>query len=110
MLAMRAPAGGGVDRLVLTSHELELAQMLDDAAMAMHWVGPDGTILWANEAELAMLGYRREEYVGRPITDFHVDEDVIADILRRLRAGETLSSTPARLRTKDGALRHVLID
>ncbi len=64
----------------------------------------------ANRAELDMLGYSREEYVGRPIADFHADEDVICDILKRLQAGEKLDEYPARLRCKDGSIRDVLID
>jgi signal transduction histidine kinase len=57
-----------------------------------------------------MLGYTREEYVGRSITDFHADQDVIGDILARLRAGEKLAEYPARLRCKDGSIKDVLID
>jgi PAS domain S-box-containing protein len=85
-------------------------QFFENASVALHLVGPDGTILDANQAELDLLGYSREEYVGRKITEFHVDADVIADILRRSAAGERLSNYPARLRAKDGTLRHVLID
>jgi PAS domain S-box-containing protein len=66
--------------------------------------------LRANHAELEMLGYSREEYVGRPISDFHCDEDVICDILKRLQAGEKLTEYPARLRCKDGSFKDVLID
>ena len=68
--------------------------------MGLHWVGPDGTILRANRAELDMLGYSREEYVGRPIADFHADQAVICDILQRLQAGEKLDDYPARLRVQ----------
>ncbi|MEO6222218.1 MAG: ATP-binding protein, partial [Vicinamibacterales bacterium] len=49
------------------------------------------------------------EYVGRSITDFHVDPPVIEDILARLRRGETLLDYEARLRHSDGSVRHVLI-
>ena len=72
--------------------------------------GRTAPILRANRAELDMLGYGREEYVGRPIADFHADEDVICDILRRLQAGEKLDEYPARLRCKDGSIKDVLID
>jgi hypothetical protein len=48
----------------LRSQEQELRDCIDNAAMPMHWVGPDGTILWANCAELDLLGYSREEYIG----------------------------------------------
>ncbi|HET6578691.1 MAG TPA: DUF4118 domain-containing protein, partial [Gemmatimonadales bacterium] len=52
----------------------ELADFFDTASMAMHWVGPDGTILRANQAELDLLGYTADEYVGHPISEFHVDQ------------------------------------
>ena len=89
-------------------HE-ELLDFVENGAVALHWVGADGTILWANQAELDLLGYTREEYLGRPVSDFHADRDTIEDILRRLTANETLHNYQARLRCKDGSLRHVLI-
>ena len=61
-----------------------LEEFFENAAMPMHWVGPDGTILRANQAELDLLGYARDEYIGRNITEFHVDLPVIQDILERL--------------------------
>ncbi len=87
----------------------DLAEFVDNAAEGIHRVGPDGTILWANKAELAMLGYDYDEYVGRHIADFHVDAPVIETILHKLLDGETLYDQPARLRCRDGSIRHVLI-
>jgi PAS domain S-box-containing protein len=89
--------------------ERELADFVENAVEGLHRVGPDGTILWANRAELQMLGYRWEEYVGRHIAEFHLDADVIDDILATLLSGGTLIDRPARLRCKDGSIRHVLI-
>jgi PAS domain S-box-containing protein len=96
------------DALLL--REQELADFFENAAVGLHWVGPDGTILRVNRAELEFLGYSREEYLGHPIAEFHVDKEVIADILRRLAAGEVLRDCEARLRSKDGSIKHVLID
>jgi PAS domain S-box-containing protein len=87
----------------------ELSDFFENAAVGLHWVGSDGTILWANPAELNLLGYTAEEYIGRNIADFHADEKVICDILDRLSAGETLHSYAARLKCKDGSIRHVAI-
>src|SRR5947208_13425196 len=84
----------------LRQSEQELADFFENATVGLHWVGPDGIVLRANRAELGMLGYSREEYVGRPIADFHADDHVICDILERLRAGENLVEYPARLRRK----------
>jgi PAS domain S-box-containing protein len=87
----------------------ELRDFVEHAAVAMHWVAADGTILWANDAELKLLGYSREEYVGRSILEFYVDEPVIEDILRRLKSDEELHGSEARLRCRDGSIRYVQI-
>ena len=93
----------------LRRSEQELSDFFENASVGLHWVGPDGIILRANRAELQMLGYSREEYVGRPIAEFHVDQPVIGDIMARLLRGDVLEEYPARLRCKDGSIRHVLI-
>ena len=46
---------------------------LNKASLGVHLVGSDGKILWANDLELQLLGYEREEYVNRHIAEFHVD-------------------------------------
>lgn len=94
----------------LRRSEHELADFFENASIPFHWVGPDGIILRANRAELEIFGYARDEYVGHPIAEFHVDQEVIEDILERLRRGETLHDYEARMRAKDGAIRHVLIN
>ena len=93
----------------LRRSERELADFFENAALPMHSVGPDGTILRANQAELDMLGYSRDEYIGRHIARFHVDKHVIDDILTRLSRGQILDNYEARLRCKDGSIKDVLI-
>ena len=93
----------------LQQRENELSDYLENAVIPMHWVSGDGTILWANNAELALLGYERDEYVGHHIAEFHADASVIEDILDRLSRKEELHGYEARLRRKDGAIRSVAI-
>ncbi len=90
--------------------EQKLADFFENANMCLHWVGPDGTILRANRAELELLGYPAEEYVGRHIAEFHADQPVIDAILTSLTRGDTLHDYPARLRCRDGSIRDVLIN
>jgi PAS domain S-box-containing protein len=92
-----------------THHVSELYDFFENGAVALHLVGADGTILRANKAELALLGYHADEYVGRNIAEFHVDTETIQNILARLGRGERIDKYPARLRAKDGAIKHVLI-
>jgi PAS domain S-box-containing protein len=93
----------------LRSSEEELNDFFENANVGLHWLDPDGLILRANRAELAMLGYPADEYVGRSVLDFHVDRAAAANMLERIRRGETLHNEPARLRCRDGTMRHVLI-
>lgn len=83
----------------------EVREFLEQAAIPMHIVAADGTIVWANKAELDLLGYTAGEYVGRNIAECHADRPVIVDILRRLKAGETIKAREVRLRCKDGSIR-----
>ena len=87
----------------------ELTDFIENAVVPLHWVDGSGIILWANQAELDFLGYSRDEYIGVPITRFHADPPVIADILCRLGSGECLTGYEARLRAKDGSIKHVAI-
>lgn len=94
----------------LRRSEQELAEFFENATIGLHWVGEDGRILKANRAEMEMLGYGPEEYIGGHIADFHADQDDIRDILGKLKTGEKLIDRPARLRCKDGSVKDVLID
>ncbi len=94
----------------LRRSESNLADFFENATIGLHWVDAGGMILRANRAELEMLGYTREEYVGRHIAEFHVDKPVIDDLLARLARGENVDDWPARVRRKDGTVRHVLIN
>jgi PAS domain S-box-containing protein len=87
----------------------ELVDFTENANVPMHWVDAEGRIVWANQAELDFLGYTRREYLGSPITRYHADVDVIADILARLKHGECLVGREARLVAKDGSIKHVAI-
>ena len=93
----------------LRRSEERLRDFVENATIGLHSVGPDGTILWANAAELELLGYGSDEYVGRSITEFHVDQDVIVDMLAALARGEAIHDHEARLRAKDGSIKHVLV-
>lgn len=93
----------------LRRRERELADFFENAPVGIRWVSSDGTILRANQAELDLLGYARDEYVGRRIVDFYDDREAAAEILRKWASGEDPGKREVSLRHKDGSIRHVLI-
>jgi len=86
-----------------------LDQVVENAAVGIHWVAPDGTILRANRAELHMLGYEQDEYVGHHITEFHLNREVADHLLQQFARAATVRDCPAQIRCKNGSVRDVLI-
>ena len=95
-------------QLLLQERESELSDFLENAVIPMHWVAPDGIILWANRAEMDLLGYSPEEYIGHHISEFHADQQASEDILGRL-TNEQLHGYESQLRCKNGSIRDVQI-
>jgi PAS domain S-box-containing protein len=87
----------------------DLEDFFENGELGLHIVAHDGRILRANKAELKLLGYSAEEYIGHHIAEFHIDPSAGQGILERLSRGERLSRYPARLRARDGSIKHVLI-
>jgi len=93
----------------LRSKQSELADFLENAVEGVQRVGAGQKILWANKALLHLLGYSPEEYVGHQFSEFHLDENVVAEYWRRLMRGEDIYDCPAELRCKDGSIKQVQI-
>jgi PAS domain S-box-containing protein len=89
--------------------EDEFDDIFEDSAAGLTLISPNGTILRADRAELQMLGHTADEYVGKNISDFHLDRAAIENVISRLRLGEQPIEYPARLRAKDGSIRDVRI-
>jgi two-component system, OmpR family, sensor histidine kinase VicK len=88
----------------------DLSDFIENGSVPLHWVNGSGIIIWANKAELELLGYSRNEYIGSHISNFHADKDVIEDILYRLVNKQSIRNYPARLKCKNGEIKHVLIN
>ncbi len=70
----------------------------------------DGRILDINAAYTGMLGYTRDEVVGRCVLDLNiwVEPALRGLIVARLRAGETVRNEPVVFRNKQGGLHRCL--
>ncbi|MBX3437755.1 MAG: PAS domain S-box protein, partial [Planctomycetaceae bacterium] len=93
----------------LRRKEHELRDFVESAPVGLHWIDAEGIILWANRAELDLLGYSAEEYIGHSLAEFHVDEAARDQLLACLRRHEPIESLEARVRCRDGSLRDVAI-
>ena len=87
-----------------------LTEYVENANLCLHWVAPDGRILWANKTELELLGYRKDEYIGFPIAKYHANPEVGKLLLNRIEGGEPIDDFEAELIAKDGSLRTVIIN
>jgi len=90
--------------------ERALKDYFENASICLHWVNGDGIIVWANLAELNLLGYTEDEYIGRHISEFHANKSAIEDIMWRLRNKQRIENYDTELICKDGSIRHVTIN
>ncbi len=91
-------------------HPGAVFDLIENVGLALHWMDEKGVILWANQAELALMGYSREEYLGSNVADFHEDKAAVSDILNRLKGDESIQNYPVVLRRRDGSLCHAAVD
>ena len=93
----------------LTKSEEILDDFFENAAIGLHFLDPHGMIQRANRAELELLGYTVDEYVGQPARSFHEDPSVIDELMERLRRGEQITELVSRMRSKDGGTKYVAL-
>jgi len=86
-----------------------IEDFFENGAIGLHLLDADGVVLRANRADMRLLGYPPDEFIGRPISDFHVDPTAVEDMFARLMRGEALDRYRAQLRAKDGSIKHVLV-
>src|SRR5260370_26287214 len=70
MLEVEKPEREKAERSV-SLRQTELADFLNNAAEGLQQVGPDARIIWANPAQLRMLGYSADEYIGHRLPHFY---------------------------------------
>jgi PAS domain S-box-containing protein len=87
-----------------------ISDFMQNALIGIHWVDKDGIIVWANTAELEMLGYRSEEYVGQALHDFHVDKTAAGCAFGKLLNDEPIVGFETKMIRKDGSICDVSID
>jgi PAS domain-containing protein len=85
--------------------DVDFRDFFENGLVALHIVGADGTIRYANKAELQLLGYAYDDYVGQPIRDFHVDADVIEASWPASDGGKALRGCPLALGRVTGRSR-----
>ncbi len=42
-----------------------LTDFVENGSIPLRWIDAKGVVIWANKAELNLLGYSKEEYVGK---------------------------------------------
>jgi PAS domain S-box-containing protein len=94
----------------LKLREATFRDLFDDAPVAYHELNTDGRITRVNKTELALLGYRSNEMVGRHVWDFVVEAASQQIITRKLAGGANVEEVYQRtFRRKDGSLFPVLV-
>ncbi|OGF49489.1 MAG: hypothetical protein A2231_01695 [Candidatus Firestonebacteria bacterium RIFOXYA2_FULL_40_8] len=97
----------------LLDSEVKYRELWDNAPVAYHTLNPDGVVTSVNETELKMLGYDKDEMVGKPIFDFIEPaqrEEAQLRFLRKIAGKETIRSGNRVYLRSDGSKIVVSLD
>jgi len=88
----------------LTASEERYRSLFDDALDMMHITGLDGRIVDVNRAELAMLGYSRDEMLGMSVSEIVCSDAWVetSGEIRKVLGGESVELVQSIWRSKDG--------
>ena len=94
-------------RRAIAESESQYRLLAENASDIVWRTSRDGVIEWVSPSVFDVLGWRPQELVGRPITDFNADDDVETRLAMRaqLLRGHAVVPFECRYRTADGGLR-----
>lgn len=86
--------------------------LFNDALDMIHIIDDDGKIIDANPAEIALLGYTREKFIGKHLSDItHPDyKDTAQSYFQKVLNGENIDIYETALLTKTGDTIHAEVN
>jgi PAS domain S-box-containing protein len=97
----------------LRESEERFRRLYDEAPFGYHEIDAAGVVLNVNRTECEMLGYAREEMIGRPVFDFLAlaqREEGRRAVAERIRGERPITSAERIYLTKDGRELDVLVE
>jgi PAS domain S-box-containing protein len=98
---------------LLRESEQRLRKLYRETPLPLHAVGVDGKIERVSDAWLKLLGYPREDTIGRDLTDFMTEDSkrhYDKTIWPRLQLGEDVREAECRFVRKSGEVLDVLLN
>ena len=94
----------------LNNHDA-VVDFIVNSPKPMHSLDERGYVIWANKEILANLGYTEDEYVGHPVSEFLVSQDMdeYKTNLQNCIDKGSLNEREILVRKKDGTVRHFII-
>ncbi len=86
-----------------------LQSFIENSPVGIHSVNQEGIIVFANKAELSLLGYAESEYIGQPLKKFFYDPVFFDGLYSKLRKDGFLKNEQAKMICRDGSLKDVMI-
>ena len=85
--------------------------LYNDTPVMLHSIDDDGRLVAVNDHWLSVMGYTRDEVLGRPVIDFHTAESRQRAVegIAKLRAGEPRRHIQYRLVKRNGEIIDVLL-
>lgn len=91
----------------LRENKLFLENLIESSIDAIVATNQEGIITFASKGVERIIGYRPEEMIGRPSSQFYAGEEVGGQILRELAKGKKILDLETEVVAKDGSLVYI---
>ncbi len=97
-------------RRIMQEENGEFQDFFESISVPMHIINGSGVILWANDAELDLIGYKKDQFIGKHISKFHSNQLIIQEMMHSLMNNQPVKNFFATLMCKNGDLKNVMIN
>ncbi len=98
------------EKLITSTNPHPLQDFLARVNVGILFIDPAGYILYANDAQLNLLGYSKKDFTINKMQQFTETPLVAENILQRLLQEEDLKNQPLKITAKNGSIKDVLIN
>ena len=86
----------------MTNYKFENSdKLLMNSHVGIHFVNHEGIITYCNERELEILGYSRDEYIGKHYSEFQLESDVVGCMICDLNEKKAIKNLPLKVKGKE---------
>lgn len=94
---------------IINKQNRRLEDFFENAPVCIHWLDPEGYIIKVNKTQCELFGYSAEDYIGKQMSQFYLDQNKAVNNLQTVLAGGEILNQEIQLFTIDSSIKYLLL-